>query len=184
LEAFVNLLYLLIGLLFLTVGRKLFWLFVGLLGFLLAFNWADQNVTSDPAWLAFVIALIIGVLGSFLATFLQRLAAGLAGFVAGGWILLSILRLINWPVGDFSWIPFVLGGIIGGVLALVLFDCALIVLSSFAGASLIVEALDFTRIMEIGLFLFLILVGIAIQGSTFYQRPQPASSPPPASTPE
>jgi hypothetical protein len=64
------------------------------------------------------------------------------------------------------WLPFVIGGIIGAILVSVLFDWALIVLSSLAGAAIITQALALSGAVGIGVILALTAVGVIIQAST------------------
>jgi hypothetical protein len=67
--------------------------------------------------------------------------------------------------GAMTWIVYILGGIIGLILVSVLFDWALITLSSLAGASLIVQAL-FSQGTTGGLLFFILFIaGVIIQGS-------------------
>ena len=73
-------LHLLFGGLLLLAGQRLFWLFVGVSGFLAGFHLALGIAGPDAGWLPFALALLIGLLGAAIARFLPRLAAGLAGF--------------------------------------------------------------------------------------------------------
>ena len=72
--------------------------------------------------------------------------------------------------GAFSWIVYLIGGIIGALLVVFLFDWALIVLSSLAGASLISQALLLPAGIAGVIFLALVIVGIVIQGFTLQQQ--------------
>lgn len=156
---------LLLGALLLAFGRKLFWFFVGALGFLVGFNLATRLIPGESDWVLIVIALAAGIAGALLAGFLQRLAIGLAGFLAGGYLALISLELLGLEQGGFAWIPFILGGILGAILTSVLFDWALIVLSSLTGAMLISQALQPQAAPSLLLFAILAIVGILVQAS-------------------
>ena len=67
--------------------------------------------------------------------------------------------------GAFSWIAYLIGGIIGLLLVIFLFDWAIITLSSLAGASLITQALLLPSGLGGVVFLALVIVGVVIQGS-------------------
>ena len=56
-----------------------------------------------------------------------------------------------------------LGGIIGAGLVIVLFDWALIILSSLTGASLIVQNIQFAAYSPALVFIILLIVGIVLQ---------------------
>jgi len=144
----------------LIAGRKLFWLFVGAAGFIAGLQLATQ-FWRGPEILAIVIGLVVGVIFAVLAIFLQGVAIGVAGFLAGGYIFTVLAGMIGLNQGAFSWIVYLIGGIIGVLLVIFLFDWALITLSSLAGASLVTQALGISGV----LFLALVIVGVVIQGS-------------------
>jgi hypothetical protein len=156
------LLAILAGLVLLVAGRRLFWLFVGLVGFITVYRWLEPHPVAQPSgrWL---LAILAGVVGIVLAIFLQRVAIAVAGFFAGGWFAVQLLGLhMTHPRGG-DLLVFVIAGVLAAVLAMALFDLALIVLSSLAGADLIVGALHPRPGMAKLLLLALAMVGIAVQ---------------------
>ena len=150
-------------------GRKLFWLFVGAAGFVAGLQLATQ-FWQGPELLAILIGLVVGVIFALLAIFLQGVAIGVAGFLAGGYIFTVLAGMLGLNQGAFSWIVYLIGGIIGALLVVFLFDWALIVLSSVAGASLISQALLLPAGIAGVIFLALVIVGIVIQGFTLQQQ--------------
>jgi hypothetical protein len=78
--------------------------------------------------------------------------------------------MIGLNQGSFSWLVYLIGGIIGVLLVIFLFDWALITLSSLAGASLITQALVLPGGIGGVLFLALVIVGVVIQGSTMQRE--------------
>jgi ABC-type lipoprotein release transport system permease subunit len=76
-----------------------------------------------------------------------------------------LLDLVELQGPALSWILALVGAVIGVVLTLVLFEWALIVLSSLAGAGVIVQTLDLRRLVTVVAFLILVAIGIAIQAS-------------------
>ena len=74
----------LIGVVILFFGRKLFWLCVAAVGFAVGVEIAPLLVNEASSLLALVIALVFGVLGALLALFLQKVAIAVLGFLAGG----------------------------------------------------------------------------------------------------
>ncbi len=151
------------GIVLLIAGRRLFWLFVGLIGFISGARMASHFFPGQPEWMILAIALTAGVLGALLALFLQWLAVGLAGFLAGAYITVSLLHLSGWGTGGIDWLLFFIGGILGTILIIVLFDWALIILSSLAGAGLIIETLHANQGVAAMLFIALFIVGIVVQ---------------------
>jgi hypothetical protein len=61
------------------------------------------------------------------------------------------------------WFALIVGGIIGSILVLAVFDWALIALSSIAGAMLIVQTGFLELPVNILLFLIMVSIGIVIQ---------------------
>ena len=159
----MNLLFLGIGGALLILGRKLFWLLVAVLGFLFGFYFATQQFGSDPAYLALAIGLVAGVIGAVLAIFFQGIAIGLAGFLGGGLIALNLLEFLGMGEVNFSWLAFIVGGVLGVILTGLVFDWALILLSSLVGAFLIVNTVDTGSVVAYLLFFILLVAGIVIQ---------------------
>jgi hypothetical protein len=166
----------LVGAASLFLGRQLFWLFVAAAGFVLGFNAGTEFLGEQAAWLVLAIALVAGILGALLALFLQRVAIAVAGFIAGGYLLLNLSDLLGFTGGGdglslLALILFVVGGVLGAVLVNVLFDVALIVLSSALGAMLLSQAADawFTLDQTISaiIFILLLLLGIGAQWATW-----------------
>ena len=154
----------------LIFGQRLFWLFVGGVGFWIGLQWAPNLLHGQSETVILVAALVLGLICAVLATLLQHLAVGVAGFVVGGYATYQLATAFSWhlPGSMPSWLFFVIGGIIGAVLIAALFDWALIVFSSLAGAALIVQNLQKALSLGSGLWLLLLIVllvvGILIQG--------------------
>jgi hypothetical protein len=153
----------LVGISVLTLGRKLFWLAVGVVGFILGLSLVVRYMSGQPDWVVLITALVVGGIGVLLAILVQRLAAGIAGFLLGGYLAVWLLQLFELNLNQWAWLFFIIGGIIGIILALSLFELALIVLSSLAGATLITQAIHLSPLITSLLFLALLVVGIVIQ---------------------
>jgi hypothetical protein len=159
----------LIGIVLLLWGRKVFWLFVAGIGFVVAMDLVTRLFAGPQAEtitpIALVAGLVAGVIGALLAIFLQRVAVGLVGFLAGGYIILSFLDIMGaGEMTSLSWVLAFVGGIIGLVLALVLLEWALIVLSSLSGAGLIAQSAGLNRSLTVLVFVIALIVGIVVQG--------------------
>jgi hypothetical protein len=163
-----------VGVALLVAGRKFFWLFIGALGFITGIQ-VTAAIWQGPDWMLLVIGLIVGVIFAALATFVQALAIGVAGFLSGGYVALMLVGMLGVEVGTLSWIVYVIGGLIGIALVGFLFDWAIITLSSFAGASLVTQTFfaqsDNARLI----FLALIIIGVIVQGSLLRSEKRPAA---------
>ena len=154
-----------VGVAILLFGRKLFWLFVAALGFAVGIEIAAYFMREPPLWMTLLIALGLGLLGALLAFMLQKLAIAIAGFVAGGRFASAVLAAFFVDYPHYRGITFVIGGILGALLLLALFDWVLIVLSSVEGAHLIGNGIVLPQAGAVVLFCALVVVGVVVQGS-------------------
>ncbi len=161
----INILDLILGGILLVAGRRLFWLLVGAIGFAIGVMIATRFFHGNE--LTMILAgLVLGVIFALLAIFVESVAIGIAGFLGGGYVLLSIAGMLGLDRGGaWTWIIFVVGGIIGVILVAVLFNWALITISSLAGASLVVAAFGMTAATAGLVYLGLVIAGVLIQGT-------------------
>ena len=153
----------LLGAIVLLFGRRLFWLFVAAVGFWIGFELTPHLMQNPPPWLALVVAIGLGLLGALLAFVLQKVAIAVAGFLVGGHVALSLLATFVNTYARYSGLAFIIGGILGAILLLVLFDWALIVFSAIAGAELIVSHLHIPATGASILLIALTIFGIIVQ---------------------
>jgi hypothetical protein len=159
----LNWLNIIIGLFLLFTGRGLFWLFVACVGFASSYHYTQQILAIHSPLTVLIISLAAGGLGAIIAIFFQKAAILIAGFAAGGYIVLSLFGRFTGLPAQITWLPYVIGGIIGAVILYFIFDWALIVLSTLTGATLIVQMVAFDPLVEFALFLVLVIVGMGFQ---------------------
>jgi hypothetical protein len=166
----IEIVRLLIGVVLLFFGRRLFWFFVGAVGFLAGLVYAPQLFQGQPGWVLLLIAILAGVVGALLAIALQRIAVALAGFVIGGYLLNAFLTATGIDPGGLAWLTFVVGGVAVALLVTGLFDWALIILSALMGATLVSQALPFNPTMAAVVFVLLLIAGIIVQAGLLYRE--------------
>jgi hypothetical protein len=164
----------LLGIALLVAGHRLFWLFVGAMGFILGLFLATLVLKGQPEWVIIVASIVLGLIGAGLARAFQQLMVVLAGFVAGGYIISSLIAMFHFNIPVNQQILFVLCGLIGAALVTSLFDWAVIVLSSISGATLVANNLSLGQQSTAILVLVLMLIGIAIQAGWLKWRGRPA----------
>lgn len=157
---------LVVGAVLLLAGRRLFWLAVGVVGFLTGFTLAARLLTAPEPWVGLVAGLFAGLLGAGLAVLLQRLAVGLAGFLVGGAGAAWIADAVFTAPEVVGWVVFVIAGALCALAAGLLFEAVLIVLSALVGALLVVGAFDLTTSVATLAGLTLTALGIAVQSFT------------------
>jgi len=159
-----------LGVVILFFGRKLFWLCVAAVGFAAGLQIAPLLVNEASSVLALVIAVVFGILGALLAVFIQKIAIAVLGFLAGGKLATAIAAAFFVQHAQYSTIIFVIGGIIGAILLLAVFGWALIVVSSFIGAYLIQSAIVLPPTGLTLVFIGLAILGIFVQTVSFRRR--------------
>jgi hypothetical protein len=149
-------------------GRRLFWLFAGIVGFALGWWLTSLLLPPDTSVLlrviiAVVAGLILGALVRFLGGWGLRIVAAIAGFV----ILPMLLQSLGMLGGISESVWALVGAAVGFIGALLFVNWTLIFLSCILGAGLILEGVSLiTTLSEtarlIGGFV-LIAVGAYVQ---------------------
>ncbi|MCB0111077.1 MAG: DUF4203 domain-containing protein [Caldilineaceae bacterium] len=164
LAAILQILFSIVPLLF---GRRLFWVFVAVAGFLVGFALAGLLISSQSELVHLLIGIVVGLIGGLLAVYFTKPMAAVGGFFA----LSSAALLLAGPLGvsgSGRWILFFVAGIIGALIVFALFDWALIVNSSISGATGITAGLaglfgGLPSALHLLLVVVLLAVGIVYQ---------------------
>jgi hypothetical protein len=156
---------LVVGVVLLLFGRRLFWVFVGVIGFMAGWHLALGSWRQSPAGGRLLLALLAGLVGVVLALLVQKLAVALAGFFVGAYLLAALLGWRFEVLSPGQQLVLLVAGVVAAVVALLLFDFALILYSAIAGASLIVDNVHLRLGSSARLLLLVVLaaVGAAVQ---------------------
>lgn len=149
------------GALLLFTGRKLFWLSVGIMGFLVGVAFAEQLASQIGELMVIFCAVLFGIFGALLAVAFQWGTIILLGILGGGYFLMNIPLMAG--QSQPSWWLFLLGGIMGMLVMVFAFDWALIGISSLLGAMLLVQHLEINETLRGMLFLSSAILGIWVQ---------------------
>ncbi len=163
-----NVVRVLLGCTALFAGRNIFWLFIAVIGFLLGFELALAWLAGQPVWLALVAGSVAGLVGAVLAIVYERVAFALAGFYAAAFL---VITYADKP--GFASMPAItpyVAGLFGALLAALLTDWTIIVLSALAGAAAIVSVLALQPPVEVVTFMALATIGILVQRSMLARR--------------
>ena len=173
-----------LGLVLLLFGRKLYWAFIAIAGFLLGMALGAEWLADKEQWVRILAAVLAGLAGAVLAIVVQRLAFAIGGFFAGGYLAMSLAARLSNGGDPHSQIWMIVGGIIGAIVAAMVLDWAIIVLSSLAGAVAILSpfAPKMSDQVLTLVFLLITVIGIVIQSGQLAGRaaPPPPVAPPPA----
>lgn len=166
----IPILSVLIGAVVLFFGRRIFWLCVAAVGFAAGMQVAPHLMHEPTPVLQLSIAIVFGFIGALLALFLQKIAIAVAGFLAGGKLAMALIAAFFAEGARYPGIAFIIGGIIGAILLIALFDWALIVMSSVVGAYLIGQTIVLPQAGTTILFVALVVIGIVVQAAAFRRR--------------
>jgi len=152
---------LLAGAVLLLLGRKLFWLFVAVAGIYVGVEMAGALLAEQPAWIIWLVAIAAGLFGAILGMLFQRVGFALAGFYAGAYIALVMAE--RFAPGAMGVATFFIGGLAGAVVAALVTDWAIIVLSCLVGAALVVPFLGLGDAANLIVYVGLVALGIIVQ---------------------
>jgi hypothetical protein len=158
------------GLVLLLFGRRLYWLFSGIVGFFVGLYLAYQLLPSGPEWLALLGGLLVGACGALVAVFFQKVALAVAGFLAGAYSVFWLSGEMGWALGALQWLVALAAGVVGALLVRALFEIGLVLLSSLLGAALLVQASGWHGGQAGVLFLLLVGAGVLVQAAFTRRR--------------
>ncbi len=151
------------GALLLLLGRKLYWVFVGVIGFLAGMKFGAELVAGQPEWVLLVAAVIVGLVAALLAVVLQRIVIAIAGGYAGGLMAMELAIAFGVVTQSVQWIAFAVGAVIAAILVSLVFDWALILISSLLGALVIAQSLGLEAALLAVAVVVLAAIGIVVQ---------------------
>jgi hypothetical protein len=161
---------LVLGIVLLLFGRRAFWLFVAVVGFIAGLTFATQFMSGQPELIILLIGIVAGVIGAFLGIILEWLAVLIAGFLAGGYLAITLVTTLSLTLSIGHIAIYIIGGIVGLILVAALFDWAIILLSVLLGAEIIMPFLGTPASAYWLVFLGLLIVGILVQVGIWHRR--------------
>jgi hypothetical protein len=147
----------------LLFGRKLFWVFVGIVGFLAGMHFGTEIAGERSETTILLIAIGMGILAAVLAIVLQRVAVALAGALAGGMLAMQTATALGSVSEGVGWFFFFVGAVLSAILVTIIFDWALIGLSALTGANLVSQALPLDHLMQLMVTVMLFIAGVLVQ---------------------
>jgi hypothetical protein len=163
-----SILRLLLGCVVLLAGRNIFWLFIALVGFLVGIELAEIWLAGRPIWMIISAAIVMGLIGAVLSMLYERVAFALAGFYAAGYLAIVLAAKLGIDTVTVGVVLTV--GLLGALLAALLMDGAIIVLSSLAGAAAIISTIAADPAVEMALFFVLVTIGVLVQWAVISRR--------------
>lgn len=157
---------LIIGLVTLFFGRKLFWIFAALIGLSVGLIIGSQLFQGQAALVHFFIAVLLAAVFAVLAIYAEKIMILLAGFFGLGLLGYFIANLFNLP-SIIHWILFLGLGILGAILVSRYLEWALVIISTFLGASMAGAGLG--GLTHFNFFVDLLIFIALLAGGFFFQ---------------
>jgi hypothetical protein len=161
-----SLVLILVGLLPLFFGRRLFWLFVGVAGFLFGFTLAQAALADQPVLTQLLLGLLVGIACAVLARLFVKPMAIVGAFLALAGVGVGIGTMLAAP-GWMSWLLWLVFGLIGALLVALYYDWALILASAGNGAAAVIAGLAGFLVlagwMRLALLIVVFLLGVLYQ---------------------
>ena len=165
----MNIYSVVLGAVALLAGRRLFWLLVGVVGFLAGMQFAQDLVPAGTeSWIVLAVGCCAGVVGALVAVVAERLAFGLVGFFAGVYLVPVVMQALHMGAGGS--VPALVGGVVGAVLALLLMDWAIVAVSSLVGAGAVAQGLPLDPLLQSVVFVVLLVLGFSLQARGLRRR--------------
>ncbi len=159
----MQLILIVLGFVSLIGGSQLPWMFVGTIGFLVGSILANFFQFNSSEIQVLTVASAAGMVGIFLTYYLRRIMVLLAGFLAGGYISLTLPTVLGWKAILADWQAFILVGAACAVILLLWRSLALILVSGVLGATLVIQNFNIPSVSKEAMFVVLIIFGLTAQ---------------------
>ena len=155
----------------LMLGRRLYWLFVGGVGFAITMHLAMQHFETSEEWVPLALAVVVGLVGALFVIFLQKLAITIAGFTSAAFFAYSVAENIGFSAEkpQIALLVAFLVGVLGAIFSRTLFDWGLILLSSLTGSRLLLDAFELEPMLDLVVMMIVAIAGISIQANMLHR---------------
>lgn len=151
------------GLFVLFLGRRLFWVFVGVVGFFAGLQFGLKVFSGVADWLLLLLSILAGAICAGLSILLQRVAVAIAGALVGGMIAIRLAPMVGLHSSGEIGAASIAGALLAAVLLTVLFDPVLIFLSALVGAVMVSEGLPLDPMIEPIVLVICFVAGVLAQ---------------------
>lgn len=157
------------GILLLLLGRRILWLFLGILGFFVTRLLALTYLPDLSGQTTLIIALAGGGLAASLILLAEKLAVTGGGVLGGAFVGAFVWQQLVPGAGGMPWIGIVAGAILGFLIVRFVVKLALAITASAVGAALLALALPEPEYRMIT-FVVLLVVGLVLQSGLLRRK--------------
>jgi len=152
------------GLVLAFAGRRFVWFLIAATGFLMAF-WLVSLVLPGNSLATLLLALTAGLAAAFLMRGATRLISWIAGFILVGTAAVTLGGTFGIEPRSAVWVlTFLVGGLLGVVLAQFVLEVGLMIITALGGAAMVVMGLPDLGLPIAGALADLIGPALAIAG--------------------
>lgn len=169
----MQLITIVLGFVSLIGGAQLPWMFTGSAGYLVGVWLADVLGFNQNEWQVLTVASAVGLSAIFVTYYLRRLVIVITGFLAGGYISTTLPAIMGWKTVLEDWQGVLLVGTACAVILILWYKLALVLVTSLAGATLVVQHLSLAMVSKEALFVVLIVIGLTAQYVMLQYAAQP-----------
>lgn len=169
----MNAIMVILGFIILATGHQLPWVFVATVSFISGIFLGEQSYVPLSGVKLITFSLGLALVSGLLVIYFKRFMVALAGLLSGAYVCYYLPNSLGWNTSWISLPVLVLSGAICAGLILAWYSLPLILVSSIAGATIVIQYVQFQRINELFLFIIFLLFGITAQWVLMqYSRPE------------
>jgi hypothetical protein len=161
------LILLVLGALTLFYGRKLFWIFAALVGFIFGLMVASQLALNVTDFIRIMIAIGVGVLCGIVAVYAEKLMILLVGFLGFGILGYLLINLFDFSP-SINWVVFLVTGSLGAVYITRHLEWIIIIISTLIGA--IMVSMGMGKFIQINFLVDLLIFIALFAAGIFFQK--------------
>jgi hypothetical protein len=159
----MNALFIVLGFVLLTTGQQIPWFFVAATGFLFG-NLIGQLPFLGLSGINLTLFSVgTAIISGLLVIFFRKIMLVIAGFLAGAYICYYLPTALGWNTAWISMWVLVIAGIVSAALILIWNNLPLILITSLAGSTLVIQNTHFKQFSELVIFVIFFLFGITAQ---------------------
>jgi len=152
-----------VGFIMLVVGRQAYPFFVGGMGYILGGFLMERVPLIRAEFNEILFPLLVALLAGLLSLAIQRVAAWIAGFLSGVYLVYMFPVIVRGVESQSSMWVLILSGIVAAALLVASFDFFMVALSSSTGALMVVDTLPTEAFSVAVLFVVFVFFGMIAQ---------------------
>jgi hypothetical protein len=157
------------GILLVLLGRRILWLFLGILGFFVTRGLVLNYLPDLSGQTTLIVALAGGGAAASIILLAEKLAVAGGGVLGGAFVGAFVWQQLVPGAGGMPWIGIAVGAILGFLIVRFVVKLALAIAASAVGAALLALALPEPEYRMIT-FVVLLIIGVVLQSGLLRRK--------------